>query len=106
MEPVEKIYGWAEHERHWTPLNKALTPQEAAQFGWLAESDGMQSYRHLETGRYIQIEGGTGQFYDQDRNEISAKQAMDHAMPAGQAHSHSWDMQPQQAVERGYGLGT
>ncbi len=38
VEPIEKIYAWAEHERHWTPLNKALTPSEADQFGWRAET--------------------------------------------------------------------
>ena len=30
MEPAEEIYSGAEHERHWAPLNEALTPQEAA----------------------------------------------------------------------------
>jgi len=89
VEPVERIYTWAEHERHWTPLNDALTPSEADQFGWRAESGTIQSYRHNETGRHVHIDGQTGQFYDQGRNEISAKKALDHAIPAGQTHSHS-----------------
>ena len=74
-ESAEKIYTWAEHERHWTPLNNALTPQEAAQFGWRAES------------------------------EISVKHALDNAMPAGQEHTHSRDVPPEQAIRYGRGLG-
>jgi len=89
MEAAEKIYTWAEYERHWTPLNKALTSAEADQFGWRAESGIIQSYRHNETGLHIHIDGQTGRFYDQDRNVISAKAGLDHAMPAGLAHSHS-----------------
>ena len=105
QEPAEKIYTRAEHERHWTPLNNALTPQEAAQFGWRAESGDIQSYRHNETGRHLHIEGGTGQFYDQGRNEISAKEAMDHAMPAGQVHSHSVSHELDSNPQHSYGLG-
>ena len=104
-EPAEKIYTWAEHERHWTPLNKALTPAEADQFGWRAESGTIQSYRHNETGRHIHIDGQTGRFYDQDRNVISPKAALDHAIPAGQAHAHSNDLKPDRGPQHSYGLG-
>jgi len=104
-EPVEKIYTWAEHERHWTPLNKALTPAEADQFGWRAETGRIQSYRHNETGRHIHIDGQTGRFYDQDRHEVSVKAALNHAMPAGQAHSHSNDLKPDRSPQHSYGLG-
>ena len=104
IELAEKIYTGGEHERHWTPLNNALTPQEAAQFGWRAENGDIQSYRHNETGRRIHIEGGMG-FYDHARNEISAKDAIDYALPAGQEHSHSRNVLPEQAFEGGYYLG-
>jgi len=103
--PAEKIYTWAEHERHWTPLNKALTPAEANQFGWRAESGTVQSYRHNETGRHIHVDGQTGRFYDQERNEISAKKALNHAIPLGQVHSHSNDLKPDRSPQHSYGLG-
>ncbi len=101
----EKISTWAEHERHWTPLNKALTPAEADQFGWRAESGTIQSYRHNETGRHIHIDGQTGRFYDQERNPISAKEALDHSMSPGQVHSHSNDLKPDRSPQHSYGLG-
>jgi len=104
-ESSEKIYTWAEHERHWTPLNDALTPSEAKQFAWRAESGTIQSYRHIETGRHLHIEGRTGQFYNQDRDEISAKEALNHAMPAGQEHSHSLDVKHEHSIGYGLGLG-
>jgi len=104
-EPAERIFTWAEHERHWTPLNNALSSQEAAQFGWRAENGTLQSYRHNETGRHIHIDGQTGRFYDQERHPISGKAALDHAMPTGQAHSRSHDLKPDRGKEQGFGLG-
>jgi conjugative relaxase-like TrwC/TraI family protein len=104
--PVEKIYTWAEHERHWTPLNKALTEKEASQFGWVAESGTVQSYRHVQTGRHIHIDGPSGQFYNQQVQPISAKEALDRAMPAGQEHSHSQSVKVEKSTQQqGYGLG-
>ncbi len=87
-EQAECVYTWAEHERHFAPLNKALTPAEAEQFAWRAETGTIQSYQHNETHRHIHIDGASGQFYDHDRNPISRDAALDHAMPAGHAHSH------------------
>jgi len=104
-EQAEKIHTWAEHQRHWTPLNNVLTPQEAAQFGWRAETGTIQSYRQNETGRHIHIDGQTGRFYDQDRNVISPKAALDHAMPPGQTHSHSNDLKPDKSPQHSHGLG-
>ena len=50
-EPAEKAYTMAEHNQHWTPLNEAITPEEAAQFAWKQETGSIQSYRHIETWR-------------------------------------------------------
>jgi conjugative relaxase-like TrwC/TraI family protein len=91
-EPVEKVYSQAEHQRHWTPLNQAVTPKEAEQFAWRAETGTIQTYQHLETQRALHIDGPSGQFYRQDGNPITAKEALDHAMPKGQEHSHSMDL--------------
>lgn len=100
----EKVYTVAEHNRHWNPLNEAVTPQEAARFAWKQESGSIQSYQHVETGRYIHIDGADGQFYDRNREPISAKQGLDLAMPGGQVHSHSMDL-PELSIEQGFGLG-
>ncbi len=55
------------------PLNEALTPSEAKQLAWRAESGTIQSYRHIETGQHLQPEGRTGQFYHQDRMRSGRK---------------------------------
>jgi len=87
-EPAERMPTWAEHTVKWSPINNALTPPEANQFEWRAQSDTIQSYRHIETGRHIHINGPSGQFYDQDRNPITKDAALAHAMmPGGKAHS-------------------
>ena len=104
-ETKEKVYTMAEHNRHWTPLNEAVKPYEARQFAWKQETGSIQSYQHMETGRYIHIDGRDGQFYDRDRNPISAKEGLDLAMPAGQVHSHSFDDKVELNIEQGYGLG-
>jgi hypothetical protein len=91
-EPIEKVYSWPELERHWAPLNNAVTASEGSQFGWKAETGTIQSYEHLDTQRGLHIDGPTGQFYRQDGNPITAKEALDHAMPKGEAHSHSQDV--------------
>jgi conjugative relaxase-like TrwC/TraI family protein len=103
-EPAEKVYTMAEHNRHWNPLNEAVTPQEAAQFAWRQETGSIQSYQHIETGRHVHIDGADGQFYDRNREPISAKEGLDYAMPEGLAHSHSLDI-PDLGMEHGYGLG-
>ncbi len=104
IEPGEKGYKAAEQERHWRPLREAVTHEEAQQFAWQQESGSLQSYRHLETGRHIHIDGADGQFYDRTREPISAREALDYAMPAGKEHSHSMDL-PELSIEReGFGL--
>lgn len=87
MEPAERIPTWAEHTVKWNPINTALTPPEANQFDWKASSDTIQSYRHIETGRHIHIDGPSGRFYDQDRKPITKAEALAHAMPGDRVHS-------------------
>jgi hypothetical protein len=94
----------AAHDRHWKPLREALTPQQAGQFAWIRETDSIQSYRHLETGRCIHIDGQDGSFYDRHREPITTKEALNFAMPPGQNHSHSAAKQ-EKDIEHGYGLG-
>jgi conjugative relaxase-like TrwC/TraI family protein len=91
--------------RHWTPLNEALPAHEAKQFAWKQESGTMQIYEHMQTGRHLYIDGQDGQFHDQSREPITAKEGLDHAMPEGQAHSHSRDL-PERSIEHhGFELG-
>ena len=95
-----------QHKRRWNPLNEALPEHEAKQFHWQEESGTMQSYKHVQTGRYIHIDGQDGTFHSQDRGTITAKQALDYAMPEGQKHSQSLEIKPEREISiRGYGLG-
>ena len=95
-----------QHLRRWTPLNETLPEHEVKQFAWQQESGTMQSYKHMQTGRYIHIDGQDRTFHNQNRETITAKQALDSAMPEGQKHSHSLDIKPEREISiRGYGLG-
>ncbi len=96
-----------QHLRRWNSLNKALPEHEAKQFHWQEESGTMQSYKHVQTGRYLHIDGQAGTFHNQHREAITTKQALDYAMPEGQKHSHSLDIKPEReiSISRGYGLG-
>jgi hypothetical protein len=86
IELAEKNSTMAEHNRHWGPLNDAVTPQEAQQFAWKRETGSIQSYQHIDTGRHLHIDGADGQFYNRDREPISVKEGLDYAMPEGQVH--------------------
>ena len=112
--PIEKVYSWPEHERHWAPLNNAVTPYESRQFAWKVETGTLQTYQHMDTQRVLHIDGTTGQFYRQDGHPITAKEALDHAMPTGQSDSHSQEVaqvrgqdknEQEQSIGRGHGLG-
>jgi hypothetical protein len=114
VEPIEKVYTWPEHERHWAPLNNAVTAYESRQFAWKVETGTLQTYQHMETHRVLHIDGPSGQFYRQDGNPITAKEALDHAMPAGLVHSHSQDVaqvrgqdknEQEQSIGQGHGIG-
>jgi conjugative relaxase-like TrwC/TraI family protein len=104
VEQPERVYTWAEHERHYAPLSNALTSIEADQFGWRTETGTIQSYQHNETQRHIHIDGATGEFYDGERNAISRNEALDHAMPAGHLHSQQ-DSPTQNSIEPGLSQG-
>ena len=88
-EPFERITTWEEHSRHWTPLNNALAPSEAAQFVWKSETGTIQTYHHIETHRNLHIDGSTGQFHSQDRTPITKEEALLHATPGGHGHNRS-----------------
>jgi conjugative relaxase-like TrwC/TraI family protein len=95
-----------QHARRWNPLNEALPAHEAKQFAWQRESGTMQTYQHMQTGRHLHIDGQAGTFHNQHRETITAKQALDFAMPEGQKHSHSLDIKPEREINiRGYDFG-
>ncbi|ADW71403.1 MobF family relaxase [Granulicella tundricola] len=83
----ERIHTPAEHDRHYTPLNRELHPDDAKHFGWKAEAGTVQSYQHSETRRHIHIDGPSGQFYDQQKNPISKIEALDRATGSGNHHA-------------------
>lgn len=87
-ESRKELYTWAEPQQHWTPFNKAVSPKEADRCHWKAETGTVQTYQHVETGRYIHIDVPSGQFYDRHKNPIGAKEGLDRAMPVGRQHSH------------------
>ena len=107
--PQERLTGrelMDQHLRRWTSLNEALPPYEARQFAWKQESGTIQSYQHMQTGRHIHIDGQDGRFYNQNREPIIARQALDSAMPDGAKHSHSHEIKPEQEISiDGYGFG-
>ena len=105
----ERIYTPAEHERHYAPLNDALHPQDAQQFGWKAENGTVQSYQHAGTQRHIHIEGTSGQFYNQDMQLTTQKAALDKAMGEGTHHAPEpakvQEVSQQRRVDQGIGFG-
>lgn len=61
----------------------------------------------MQTGRYVHIDEPAGTFHNQHREAITAKQALDYAMPEGQKHSHSLEIKPEReiSISRGHGFG-
>jgi hypothetical protein len=95
-----------QHARRWNPLNEALPAHEAKQFAWQQESGTMQTYQHMKTGRHLHIDGQDRTFHNQHREMVTAKQALDFALPEGQKHSHSLDIKPEREISiRGHGFG-
>ena len=76
-----------ENRHSYELLRKHLDESVADQFKWKRETAGIQSYTHVETGKYIHIDS-TGQFYDRLANPISREIALNHALPQGHAHLH------------------
>jgi len=91
-EPIEKVYSWPDLERHWAPPNNAVTASEGSQFGWKAETGRFSRMSISIHSGGLHIDGPTGEVYRQDGNPITAKEALDHAMPKGEFHSHSQDV--------------
>jgi len=57
----------------------------------------IHSYRHIETGLHIHIDGPSGQFYDQDRHPIPKGEALAHAVPGARARSQD---EPSHGLDR------
>ncbi len=70
VEPKEKVYTPADHERHQAPMREVLEPEDATEFKWKGETGTIQTYQHTETGLKIHIDG-KGQFYSQDLKPTS-----------------------------------
>lgn len=85
--PREQVFTPAEHERHYAPLNRELHAEDVRQFGWKAENGSVQSYQHTGTQRHIHIDGPTGQFFDQQKNPVTQRAALDHAIGTGKHHA-------------------
>ncbi|MGI4831078.1 MAG: hypothetical protein ACRYFU_23240, partial [Janthinobacterium lividum] len=85
--PKEIIYRPADNERHYAPLNRELSPEDAQKFGWKAENGTVQSYQHADTLRHIHIDGPSGQFYNQQKEPVTQHAALDHAIGAGRHHA-------------------
>lgn len=68
----------------------------------------MQTYQHMQTGRHLHIDGQDRTFHNQHRETITAKQALDFAMPERQKHSQSLEIKPEREIslrEYGFGIG-
>ena len=105
----ERIYTPAEHDRHYAPLNRELHPEDAQHFGWKAEHGTLQTYQHSETHRHIHIDGPSGQFYNQQKELITQKEALDRAMGAGNHHAPEpakvQEVAQQRRVDQSIGFG-
>ena len=105
----ERVYTPAEHERHYAPLNRELHADDARQFAWRAENGTVQTYQHEDTRRHIHIDGPTGQFFDQQKNPITQKTALDRAMGAGNYHVtqkvQAQEASPQRRTDQSIGFG-
>jgi UvrD-like helicase C-terminal domain len=71
------------HQKHWTPIEKALTPQEAQHFTWKRSYGEIQTYEHDRTHGRVHIDP-QGQFYDRHAQPIAKEAALGHAL--GQQH--------------------
>ena len=58
------------HEKHWTPIEKALTPQEVRDFTWKRSYGEIQTYEHDRTHGRIHTDP-QGQFYDRHAQPIT-----------------------------------
>jgi hypothetical protein len=65
----------------WKPLEGVLSREHCADFMYMGSTGGIVLYKHRDTRRYLNIDSGTGQFYqyvDGDYTAISREQAIEH----------------------------
>jgi hypothetical protein len=66
-----------EHNRQYSPIETAL-PTQAQGYKWQRETDGIHSYHHPETQRWLHIDT-QGQFFDRHAQPITRENALEHA---------------------------
>lgn len=42
----------------WAPLERHLMPPECAEFMWMYRQAGLDHYKHIESRRYLRLDGG------------------------------------------------
>jgi hypothetical protein len=67
----------AERNRQYGPIETAL-PTEGQGYKWQRETDGIHSYHHPETQRWLHIDT-QGQFFDRHAQPITRANALEHA---------------------------
>ncbi len=67
----------AERDRQYSPIETAL-PTEAQVYKWQRETDGIHSYQHPETHRWLHIDS-QGQFFDRHAQPITRENALEQA---------------------------
>jgi conjugative relaxase-like TrwC/TraI family protein len=67
----------AERNRQYSPIETAL-PTEAQGYKWQRETDGIHSYQHPETQRWLHIDT-QGQFFDRHAQPITRENALEQA---------------------------
>ena len=75
------------YQKHWTPIEKALTPQEAQDFTWKRSYGEIQTYEHDRTHGRVHIDP-QGQFYDRHAQPIAKEAALGHALGSSHHRSH------------------
>ena len=66
-----------EHNRQYSSIETAL-PTEAHVYKWQRETDGIHSYQHPETHRWLHIDS-QGQFFDRHAQPITREKALGQA---------------------------
>ena len=67
----------SEHNRQYAPIERTLQT-EAHGYKWQRETDGIHSYQHPETHRWLHIDS-QGQFFDRHAQPITRENALEQA---------------------------
>ena len=67
-------------ELRWQPMLGLFGPGIAAQFIWAVTTDGIETYEHRETYRFLHIDSITGECLNQQCEVISSESALQHAL--------------------------